>query len=190
MLNRKNVSDTIRGYDPEFMGTVIKPWLSRAITQNLETSGKKPAPYDKVARELRTRAGAITMFGNFTNAIEQVFDMTAAYSKIKGRYLTDAFRTMVSDRAGTVKAVMDASDYMRGRMSAEIMAANGRLEQALRPGRLKKLDRWLIDHAYFLQASVDNFCGPLTWMAAYNQATESGLLHRDAVSVYLLRACH
>ncbi|MCZ4053237.1 hypothetical protein NAI64_05790 [Oxalobacter sp. OxGP1] len=182
LLNRKNVSDTIRGYDPEFMGTVIKPWLSRAITQNLETSGKKPAPYDKVARELRTRAGAITMFGNVVNAIEQVFDMTAAYSKVKGRYLTDAFRTMVSDRAGTVKAVMDASDYMRGRRSAEIMAANGRLEQALRPGRLKKLDRWLIDHAYFLQASVDNFCGPLTWMAAYNQATESGLSHRDAVS--------
>lgn len=181
LLNRKNVSDTIRGYDPEFMGTVIKPWLSRAITQNLETSGKKPAPYDKVARELRTRAGAITMFGNVTNAIEQVFDMTAAYSKIKGRYLTDAFRTMVSDRAGTVKAVMDASVYMRGRMDAEIMASKGRLEQALRPGRLKKLDRWLIDHAYFLQASVDNFCGPLTWMAAYNQATESGLSHRDAV---------
>ena len=181
LLNRKNVSDTIRGYDPEFMGTALKPWLSRAITQNLETSGKKPAPYDKVARELRTRAGAITMFGNVTNAIEQVFDMTAAYSKIKGRYLTDAFRTMVSDRAGTVKAVMDASVYMRGRMDAEIMAANGRLEQALRPGRLKKLDRWLIDHAYFLQASVDNFCGPLTWMAAYNQATESGISHRDAV---------
>ena len=181
LLNRKNVSDTIRGYDPEFMGTALKPWLSRAITQNLEASGKKPAPYDKVARELRTRAGAITMFGNVVNAIEQVFDMTAAYSKVKGRYLTDAFRTMVSDRAGTVKAVMDASDYMRGRMSAEIMAANGRLEQALRPGRLKKLDRWLIDHAYFLQASVDNFCGPLTWMAAYNQATESGLSHRDAV---------
>lgn len=181
LLNRKNVSDTIRGYDPEFMGTALKPWLSRAITQNLEASGKKPAPHDKVARELRTRAGAITMFGNVVNAIEQVFDMTAAYSKVKGRYLTDAFRTMVSDRAGTVKAVMDASDYMRGRMSAEIMAANGRLEQALRPGRLKKLDRWLIDHAYFLQASVDNFCGPLTWMAAYNQATESGLSHRDAV---------
>ena len=182
LLNRKNVSDTIRGYDPEFMGTALKPWLSRAITQNLETSGKKPAPHDKVARELRTRAGAITMFGNVVNAIEQVFDMTAAYSKVKGRYLTDAFRTMVSDRAGTVKAVMDASDYMRGRMSAEIMAANGRLEQALRPGRLKKLDRWLIDHAYFLQASVDNFCGPLTWMAAYNQATAYGLSHRDAVS--------
>ena len=182
LLNRKNVSDTIRGYDPEFMGAALKPWLSRAITQNLETSGKKPAPHDKVARELRTRAGAITMFGNVVNAIEQVFDMTAAYSKVKGRYLTDAFRTMVSDRAGTVKAVMDASDYMRGRMSAEIMAANGRLEQALRPGRLKKLDRWMIDHAYFLQASVDNFCGPLTWMAAYNQATAYGLSHRDAVS--------
>lgn len=181
LLNRKNVSDTIRGYDPEFMGTALKPWLSRAITQNLETSGEKPAPHDKVVRELRTRAGAITMFGNVVNAIEQVFDMTAAYSKVKGRYLTDAFRTMVSDRAGTVKAVMDASDYMRGRMSAEIMAANGRLEQALRPGRLKKLDRWLIDHAYFLQASVDNFCGPLTWMAAYNQATAYGLSHRDAV---------
>ncbi len=181
LLNRKNVSDTIRGYDPEFMGTALKSWLSRAITQNLEASGKKPTPYDKLARELRTRAGAITMFGNVVNAIEQVFDMTAAYSKIKGRYLTDAFRTMVSDRAGTVKAVMDASVYMRGRMDAEIMAANGRLEQALRPGRLKKLDRWLIDHGYFLQASVDNFCGPLTWMAAYNQATEAGLSHSEAV---------
>ena len=181
LLNHRNVRDVMRGYDPEFMGTVIKPWLSRAITQNLEASGKKPAPYDKFARELRQRAGAITMFGNVVNAIEQVFDMTAAYSKVKGRYLTDAFRTMVSDRSGTVQAVMEASVYMRGRMSAEIMAANGRLEQAFRLGRLKKLDRWLIDHAYFLQASVDNFCGPLTWMAAYNQATEAGLSHSEAV---------
>lgn len=181
LLNRRNVRDVMRGYDPEFVGTVIKPWLSRAITQNLEASGKKPAPYDKFARELRQRAGAITMFGNVVNAVEQVFDMTAAYSKVKGRYLTDAFRTMVSDRTGTVQAVMEASVYMRGRMNAEIMAANGRFEQAFRPGKLKKLDRWMIDHAYFLQASVDNFCGPLTWMAAYNQATESGLSHRDAV---------
>ena len=127
------------------------------------------------------RAGAITMFGNVVNAIEQIFDMTAAYSKVKSRYLTDAFKTMVSDKEGTVKYVMDSSVYMRGRMSAEILAANGRMEQALRPGKLKKIDRWLIDQAYFMQMSVDNFCGPLTWIASYNQATESGLSHSDAV---------
>ena len=181
LLDRKNVSDTIRGYDPEFMGTVIKPWMSRSVTQNLEASGQKETRAGRYARVLRQRAGAITMFFSVTNTIEQVFDMTAAYSKVKGRYLTDAFRTMVSDRAGTVQAVMEASVYMRGRMSAEIMAANGRMEQALRPGRLKKANQWMIDHAYFMQTSVDKFCGTLTWVAAYNQATEAGLSHRDAV---------
>ena len=182
LLNQKNVREVLRGYDPEFMQSVIMPWLSRAITQNLEATGKKPTPYDKIARELRMRSGAITMFGNVTNAIEQIFDMTAAYSKLEKHRLTDAFKIMVSDRAGTVKAVMDASAYMRGRMDTEIMAANGRLEQALRPSKLKKLDKWLIDHAYFLQASVDNFCGPLTWIAAYNQATAYGLSHNEAVA--------
>lgn len=182
LLNQKNVREVLRGYDPEFMQSVIMPWLSRAITQNLEATGKKPTPYDKIARELRMRSGAITMFGNVTNAIEQIFDMTAAYSKLEKHRLTDAFKMMVSDRSGTVKAVMDASAYMRGRMDTEIMAANGRLEQALRPSKLKKLDKWLIDHAYFLQASVDNFCAPMTWMAAYNQATAYGLSHNEAVA--------
>lgn len=182
LLNKQNVRDALRDYDPDFYGKVIKPWLSRAITQNLEATGKEPTPYDRVVRALRTRAGVSIMFGNIVNAVEQVFDMTAAYSKVKGRYLTDAFKTIVSDRAGTVQAVMEASPYMRGRMSAEIMVANGMIEQALRPGKLKKLDRWLIDNAYFLQASVDNFCGPLTWTAAYNQATEGGLSHSDAVA--------
>lgn len=182
LLNQKNVREVLRGYDPEFMQSVIMPWLSRAITQNLEATGKKPTPYDKIARELRMRSGAITMFGNVTNAIEQIFDMTAAYSKLEKHRLTDAFKMMVSDRAGTVKAVMEASVYMRSRMDTEIMAANGRLEQALRPSKLKKLDKWLIDHAYFLQASVDNFCAPMTWMAAYNQATAYSLSHNEAVS--------
>ncbi len=182
LLNKQNVRDALRDYDPDFYGKVIKPWLSRAITQNLEATGKEPTPYDRVVRALRTRAGVSIMFGNIVNAVEQVFDMTAAYSKVKGRYLTDAFKTIVSDRAGTVQAVMEASPYMRGRMSAEIMAANGLIEQALRPGKFKKLDRWLIDNAYFLQASVDNFCGPLTWTAAYNQAIEGGLSHSDAVA--------
>ena len=182
LLNKQNIRDALRDYDPEFYGKVIKPWLSRAITQNLEATGKQPTPYDRYARTLRTRAGVSIMFGNIVNAIEQIFDMTSAYSKVKSRYLTDAFKTMVSDRSGTVQAVMDASSYMRGRMNAEIMAANGLFEQALRPGKLKNLDRWLIDNAYFLQASVDNFCGPLTWTAAYNQATEAGLSHSDAVA--------
>ncbi len=182
LLNKQNVRGALRDYDPDFYGKVIKPWLSRAITQNLEATGKKPTPYDRVVRALRTRAGVSIMFGNIVNAVEQVFDMTAAYSKVESRYLTDAFKTIVSDRAGTVQSVMEASPYMRGRMSAEIMAANGLIEQALRPSKLKKLDRWLIDNAYFLQASVDNFCGPLTWTAAYNQATEGGLSHSDAVA--------
>lgn len=181
VLRHEKVQTLLREYDPDFYETIIKPWLSRAYTQRMESGVQINDPNGAAWRYLRTKAGVMIMFGNVVNAVEQIFDMSAAFIYVNRRHLMDGFRLMMTDRKNTVATVMEKSTFMRQRLNSEIMAINGQLERALNPSRIEKLDQWLIDKAYFLQSAVDEYCGPMTWIAAYNQSLEKGMTEKEAI---------
>ncbi len=180
LLNRQSVREALNTYDPEWMDQVIKPWLNRAVMQNVNMGEMRTAT-DKVFNAIRSRSGCAIMFGNWINAVEGFFDLTAAFSVVDGKHVRQAFGKMMSDRKQTIDFVMASSVYMKNRLQSGANNANNRLEQALNPSTFRKMDRWVMDHAYFMQEAVDGFTAPLVWTAAYNQASVSGLEHEEAV---------
>lgn len=182
VISSEEFRNAIDGYDPFFYQNVIVPWFSRAVTQNVSgQTGVKRTEEEKLLQRIRNRAGIATMFFNVVNALEGFVDLTAVYSKVKAAHIHDAFKQMATNRKATVESVLEMSPYMKERLRSEANAAMEKLDQALRPSKLRKVENWMADHAYFLQEMVDGFTAPTAWLAAYNQASENGIAHEEAV---------
>lgn len=182
LLRSKGVQDALRAYDPMFYQDVIVPWYSRAVTQDTYGKDSKTDAEERLMKRIRSRAGIAAMFFNVVNAVEGFFDLTAAYSRVKAGHLHHAFGQILTDRKATLEKIFEMSPYMRERLMSESNEAMNRLDQALHPSRLKKVDNWINDHAYFLQEAVDGFTAPVVFLGAYNQAVAGGLEHAEAVS--------
>ena len=180
ILRHRDVQEAFRQYDPDFYSGVVKPWMSRAVTQTV-SQGDRGSWSEKYMQKIRNRAGLAIMFGNAINAIEGFFDLTAVFSKVKGRYVRSAFMTMMTNRAETVSMIKEKSAYMRERLDHAEARAGNRLRQALRPSRLEDVNFWMSDHAYFLQEMVDGFTAPTAWLGAYTQAAEAGLSEDECI---------
>lgn len=182
LLRSEAVQDALMAYDPTFFQDVIVPWYSRAVTQNVYDGMPKRDAEEHWLSRVRSRAGIAAMFMNAVNTVEGFFDLTAAYSRVKAGHLHHAFGQMLTNRKATLAQIFEMSPYMRERLASESNQAMAKLDQALHPNRLKKVDNWINDHAYFLQEMVDGFTAPVVFLGAYNQAVEGGLEHAEAVA--------
>lgn len=94
----------------------------------------------------------------------------------------NATARFMADPKAMKTAVADSSPYMKDRMLNEVGAMNDAIEEILiDPTLLERGQAWTQRHAYFMQAAVDNTMSPIIWTAAYNQAIEQKMEHKEAV---------
>ena len=174
ILQHDSVKNAMHRYDPRFLRDVISPWMNRARQQTATTDLNDPSA--RRWATLRSRAGAMFMFNNVKNVVQSSADFLVAASEVKPGNLMAA--VLNHDR----KAIAEKSEYMRSRFGKSQIAMMDNIDSILiDAGTLKKADRWLMQHAYWMQRLVDDRMSTITWTAAYNDAIQDGKSELQAI---------
>ncbi len=182
LLTNKRVSYVLDRIDPGAYEGMLIPWLNRAAKQIVETPVAGDRKLSRFLSAARSRAGMALMFANLSNTVQQITGFSLAAVKVKPSLMMKATASFIAGPKAMKEQVAAASEYMRNRMLNEVAAMNDAVEQILvNATALEKAQAWTQRHAYFLQAAVDNTMSPIIWTAAYNQAIEQKMSHKDAV---------
>lgn len=182
LLTNKRVSYALDRIDPGAYEGMLIPWLNRAAKQIVETPIVGDRKLSRFLSALRSRAGMALMFANLSNTVQQITGFSLAAVKVRPNLMMKATASFIADPKAMKEQVATASEYMRNRMLNEVAAMNDAVEQILvNATAMEKAQAWTQRHAYFLQVAVDNTMSPIIWTAAYNQAIEQQMSHKDAV---------
>ncbi|WP_298015324.1 hypothetical protein, partial [uncultured Aquabacterium sp.] len=183
-LRARGLAGKLNRYDPVAYTDLLLPWLNRAAKQTVETPstgwGGKLA--DRFFRAARSRAGMAAMFGNLTNAMQQVTGFTVAAVRVKPGLLASASVRYMRAPAEVSAEVARLSPFMANRLDGQAMRMRQDIEELLvNPGPYEKAQTWTARHAYFLQSAFQNVVDVITWSGAYDQALAEGKAEREAI---------
>ena len=182
LLTRKGVSTALDRIDPGAYEGMLIPWLNRSARQIVETPVMGDRKISRFLSAMRSRAGMALMFANLSNTVQQITGFSLAAVKVRPGLMLDAAAAFIRDPKGVKRTVADASPYMKDRMLNEVGALNDAVERILvNPTWLERSQEWTQQHAYFLQAAVDNTMSPIIWTAAYNQAIGEQMTEAEAI---------
>ena len=186
LLSQKGVSYSLGRIDPTIVAGMLTPWLNRSARQIVETPILGDGGISRVLSAARSRAGMALMFGNVSNALQQLSGFANAFAKLKSdglqSHMMRATAQFISSPKEMSRSVAAASEFMNGRMENEISAINDAMDAILLdPNLYEKAQAWTQKHAYFLQTAFANTMEPIIWAAGYNAALEKGLSEKEAV---------
>jgi len=182
LLMRNTVSQPLSRIEPAALESMLQPWLQRSAQQIVETPIVGTGRWARIPGIIRSRAGMALMFGNISNAIQQITGLSTAAVRVKPSFLMRSLSQYVSNPREFSRAVWDASPYMNDRATNEVSVLNEQMEAILiRPTTYERVQDWSLRHAYFLQTALDNVLSPIVWTGAYNQALAEGMSDKDAV---------
>lgn len=184
LLRTHRVREAIDAYDPEAINEMLVPWLQRAATQRVAKvpSGRTARAVDSIFRTLRTRTGLNMMAGHVINTLQQFTGLSVAAVKVPPRYLRNALWRYVREHKATVAFVDESSDFMKTRMTAATIEIQRTIDDLLlNPSAYEQVRDFATKHGYFLQGATQGMVDVITWSGAYEQATEQGVDHGEAV---------
>ena len=182
LLTNKRVSYALDRIQPGAYEGMLIPWLNRSAKQIVETPVMGDRGISRFLSAARSRAGMALMFANLSNTVQQITGFSTAAVKVKPGLMVKALASFTASPKAMRESVVNASEFMRDRMQNEVTALNNVVEEILiEPNLLERGQAWTQKHAYFMQSAVDNTMAPIIWTAAYNQATEQKMDHKEAV---------
>lgn len=176
--------DRLNAYDPAAKGDMLLPWLQRAASQRVSkaSQGWAGRAVDAFFRTLRTRSGLNLMAANVINTLEQFTGLLPARTKVQGRYLRNALWRYVRDHKRFVDEVLEADPFMRTRVTSLVMETQRTIDDLLlNPSKYEQLRDFGNAHGYFMQTATQGMVDFVVWGGAYEQASEAGASHPEAV---------
>jgi hypothetical protein len=181
LLRMPNVAGALGKIDQAAVTGMLLPWLNRSASQRVTSPTPGLSSLDRLASTLRSRVGMAVMFGNLSNAVQQVAGFPLAFLKAGPVNTLGAAAQYFKNPKELTNAVKEASEFMRARMENEATAMHGEVIEILtNPTVYESVQQFTQRHAYFMQAAVDSIMGPIIWQAAYDQAAQAGNEHADA----------
>ena len=180
IFRQPELSKALKEYDDRLYARVIEPWMKRAVHQSIDT-GRERSAADRIFRSLRNISSVTTMAGNVVNAVEGLTDIPAAVKVVGFRSFSDATKQFMASPRESQRMIRELSPYMNKRMSAAYTSLDARLEESVNPNKIQRWNRFISDHAFFVQTVFDRFIICPTWIASYNNALASGLTEKDAI---------
>jgi hypothetical protein len=120
ILKNKDFSDTLNAIDPGAIEHMLLPWLNRAARQQTSTAGMYKG-MDKFWQGVRNRTGIAIMFGNISNALQQITGYFPALLLVNKSYLKSAMWDLHEAVAHqTADEVAAMSPFMADRMKNQI----------------------------------------------------------------------
>lgn len=180
----RDFQDTLFKLDKTILQDMLLPWLQRVASQSIETPVKGIGGrwLAKKANALRKRSGMLIMFGNLTNALQQITGFSLAALKIELKYLTPALWQYIRNPSIIMRDVREKSTFMSNRTDGQMFEVTKEINDfILNPTKYDKIKDFTDKHAYFLQTGFQNFVDGIVWVAAYNRAVENNKTEKQAV---------
>lgn len=171
-------------FDPAVGSEMLVPWLQRAATQRVSSSGSGWAVrgLNSFARMMRTRVGLNIMTANVVNTLQQFTGLSISAVQVKPRHLAGALFSYMRGPAAFAETVAEASTFMRTTITGQGLEIQQTIDDLLlNPTKYEKVKDFATRHGYFLSSATQNIVSLITWSGAYDQATEAGSSHADAV---------
>lgn len=173
LLRQKGFSGAMSRFDPTVFSGLLLPWLNTSARQSVEAPISGSGGIERILSVLRNNSGLALMFGNLSNVMQQISGFPQAWAKfIDDGMKADLMRStakFISNPKKMARDVAAASDFMAGRMTNDIAAMNGAINEILFDPRLYEKAQALANkHGYFLQAAMANTMEPIIWTAGYN----------------------
>ena len=173
IINDKDFTKKLEIIDPHIKDEMIIPWLQSAASQKTYSPTKFGPLFDRVVQTQKRRGGLAIMFGNLSNALQQLTGLFPALIKVKPRHLKTGLFKYMKDREGTNQMIAAASPFMADRQENLIFDIQDRLnELIINPNKFQKMQSWGKHHGYFLQQTFQGIVDSIVWMGTYNQVHE------------------
>jgi len=173
IINDKDFTKKLEIIDPFIKDEMIIPWLQSAASQKTYSPSGFGAKFDRVIQTQKRRGGLAIMFGNVSNALQQLTGLFPALIKVKPRHLKNGLFKYMKDREGVNQMIAAASPFMADRQQNLIFDIQDRLnELIINPNKFEKARNWGKHHGYFLQQTFQGVVDSIVWIGTYNQVHE------------------
>lgn len=184
LVTDREFRKSLDAFDPVAANEMLLPWLQRSAQQKIEqqSRGHGGRFIDSIFRHLRKATALNIMFASVTNALQNATGFSVAKSRVRPGYLRTALWGFIRHPKDFSKMVVDSSDYMRTRTTEQVAQLQGNINEILLDPTLWEKGQILSQkHGYFMQVGTQNVVDHIVWTASYNDATEQGKSHEDAV---------
>lgn len=170
LVNHKELKPTLERHNPLALEKLLLPWLQRAA-RGITTEPGKNRRMDRMWNAIRANSGLALMFGNLSNALQNLTGLSTALLHVKGTHLRKALFDYMGSPRETARTVAELSPFMADRMTKQVFDSLGTInELATDPGVYSKAVAFARKHGYVLQSLTQNVVDHVTWLGAYNQA--------------------
>lgn len=185
ILKNQNFKNALDDYDRTIIDDMLIPWLERTAKQQVTKPtgrGKAWTVADRIAKTMRRNSGLSVMFGNITNAMQQISGLSLSAVKVKPKYLRNSMAKYLQGPKDFADTVTDLSPYMDSLTQQQIANADEEINDILlKPSKFKDMKEFAQAHGYILQTYTQNVVNHITWAGAYDQAIAQGMDHNAAV---------
>ena len=179
---------------PNAIKNVFSPWLVRVANNSTVKYTQSMGAIQQVFSFMRRNTGAAIMCLNLNNALQQFSGIVLAMSQIQPRYMAQAIGQVLFHYKETVAAITAESKYMARRLrdqEAQLREAFDTvlLDPSYYSGKqrakleLKRAQKWSLDHAYWLQKTIQNPIDMATYIGAREQARAQHKSLEDAIEI-------
>lgn len=174
LINRPDVERELARVDPRAREQMLIPWLNRVAHNSVAQPGRSRA-FDGLVNGLRARVGVLAMFGNVSNAVQNITGIIPLATRVGPAALLRAlWRVSTSMPGSTTTRIAQASPYMATRFGDGGRRARLAIEMIdEKRGIWTRFNRWSQMHAYFLQTGVQWVVDTIGWEAAYDSYMRS-----------------
>jgi hypothetical protein len=179
-----NFQEEMKDLDPKVIKSMILPWLERAARQKSEIQSGHEffKAIDPWARMLRRRSGLAIMTGNVGNILQQVTGFSLSAVRVKPRFLRNSMFEYLKNPRQMARDVTGMSKFMNDRVTPQMAELMNEMDELMfDTNPLKKAEQFFAQHGLVGQMIFQNVVDHVTWSAAYDQSTENGLDHKNAV---------
>lgn len=186
LINRQEFREKLKAQDFDAFDGMLMPWLARFASQSTEEAAPIGDRAAQKGRKLLSfmKAGAIAqiMYYNAAVPIQNVANMPVAAHLVGYPALARAWASTTVNPIGAIKAMKEASPYMKNRLSTDAVKISNTINQiAESKGGFSKSRDFLNRNGFIFMHVVDSYLGTITWQAAYNKAMKENGIESEAI---------
>lgn len=187
ILRRKDLSERLQEYDKDAMNQIIVPWIRRTMKNTadlrIDKANKSEAFLERVVKYATKQVSRQLMAFNIGVLLQNATSFPAVVREVGARNVARAHIVFGKSPSAALGFIKESSDYMFGRLEIADQKIGLQIDHIINDRLPVTVAGDYVGYAASVTANMfDNYVAGVTWLAAYNKATESAMAHTDAVT--------
>lgn len=180
VLLHRDVERVLTAKNQALYEHVLQPWLKRAALQQASEVERNPGL--RLVGRIASNVNMSIMFGNVTNAAQNVTGLIEALTRVKPKHLFGAVSSYMANPRGATRDAVAKSTELANRQGRQMVEIRQQIKKTtVQPNAVQRAGDWFREHGYFIQTITQNVVDTIVWTGAYNEAIANGVTEAEAV---------